>query len=366
MRILEVKSSKDFKRFLQFPMSLHEKTSRFVPPLFFHTKMMIGKIGTPNKHLFLALDEHDQILGRIGCKIHEYQGEKTLNFGFFECRPNHKEVAKSLIDHCHKLYPSLLMRGPYHFRMEDPFIGVLVEGFEHDPYFLMSYNPPYYDEYLSSAGLYSAMDLYTYDVDATGGLPEEIAEKAAEAKKEGFTIRYLDKSKMREEVKSVMRIFNEALSDNWGFEEFLESQINDMYMEFKFFLDHRIVAFAQHEGKDVAAIILLPNYNPLISDAKGRLSLKTLWRFLTQKKKINSARGYALGVLKDFHSKGVGSLLVESVWHKAVSLGYTHGEISWVLSSNKSMNGLATTLNGEPNKKYRIYERKALNGGDLS
>jgi ribosomal protein S18 acetylase RimI-like enzyme len=278
-----------------------------------------------------------------------------------KCHPDFQDAAKALIDLAHSKHPNLEMMGPFQFRQEDPYVGVLVEGFDLNPSFMMSYNPPTYDGFLKAAGLTSAMDLYTYKLRGEEGVPPIIKENSIKARKElNLTMRTLDPKNLDAEARTIAGIFNEALRDNWGFEEFLDAQIREMVTMFKLFIDPRVVAFAQVDGKDVGCLIMLPDYNHIIKPSRGKLGPGLLMRYFSRKKTTNSVRGYALGVLKKYQGHGVGSALTDEMFNIGAKIGYFDCEVSWVLANNSSMNELAKAMGGKKDKIYRIYSKPAL------
>ncbi len=361
VKMTEVKNKKELKVFLDLARVANERAHslKYVSPLDLHMKMMIGKLNTPQKHFFLAYNDQRPV-ARLGIKVHTHKEEKKLHFGFFECLPQEKEAAQSLFQHAHNLYPHLKLVGPYHFRMEDPYIGCLVEGFDVDPFFLMSHNPKYYGEFIESAGLTKAMDLFTYPLSDSTKLPQVLYANSEKAFKAGVTIRTLNKKQLRREAQIIAHIFNDALSRNWGYEEFLNSQINEMVMLFRFFVDPRIVYIAEHNGKPVGCLIMLPDYNPALKESKGRITFGLIKKFLKIKRHGSSARGYALGVLKKAHGLGIGSLLITNAFKQMPPIGYRQGEISWVLENNGPMNELSKAMGGKYNKIYRIYSKHPI------
>ncbi len=363
MKIIQVDNRKDLNRFLDFPKKLYYdilKFENYVMPLKLISKITIGNYKSKNKHLLLAV-ENDEVLGTLGIKVHNHNGEDKLNFGFFECMPGREDVAKNLLDHAQSLYPHLEMIGPYSFRMEDPYMGVLVEGQDAESYFMMKYNPDYYKNYFENNGFERAMDVLAYDVLGSTKLPEEMKAKALACEQNGFELRVMNSKKMKSEVKVIARIFNDALSENWGFEELIQEQVNDMYLMFKFFINPNLVFFARKNGEDVGCLIMLPNFNPIVSEGRGSIGIKMIWNILTKKNKLDSARGYALGIKKDFHGQGLGSFLVWNAWDRCTNnAGIKKGEISWILSNNDGMNNLTHQMQGKPNKKFRVYSKKPI------
>src|SRR5690606_38353050 len=104
------------------------------------------------------------------------------------------------------------------------------------------------------------------------------------ARDNGYKIRFVDKKNLREEARTIAKIFNDALSNNWGFEEFIDSQINEMVLMFKYFLDLRVIAIVHKDGKDIGCLIMIPNFNSMIKPSKGKLTLGTIIRYLNRYK----------------------------------------------------------------------------------
>ncbi len=95
--IVEVKSGKDLKEFLNLSLKVFpDRNGLHVQPLNVVMKMQIGKLGTPQKHLFLAKKD-GQAVARIGVKVHKHHKNEMLHFGFFECLEGHQLAAEVLV-----------------------------------------------------------------------------------------------------------------------------------------------------------------------------------------------------------------------------------------------------------------------------
>lgn len=362
LQVRDVLTARDLRQFLKLPREIYPPTSRYVQPLDVHLKMMMGSLKAPKKHFVMAYDG-DKPVARLGAKVHEHGAKTHLHFGFFECIEGYEDAARLMVESLHKRYPQLPMMGPFHFRMEDPYVGLLVDGYERDPYFLMPYNPPYYLPYLEKAGLHKTMDLFTYEVvDGTLiGKSEVILENTQKARNKGIQVRPLDKRKLKSEARMIAEIFNDALSKNWGYEEFLEDQIKEMVTLFRLFIDPKVVAIATHNDKAVGCLIMIPDFNPIIKASKGKITPGLIWKFFTKKRRLSKVRGYALGVKKEYHGYGIGSLLSHYMFENIPNHGYSKGEISWILSNNGPMNELSKAMGAQHNKVYRILEKAPLN-----
>ena len=53
------------------------------------------------------------------------------------------------------------MRGPANPSLNHT-VGLLIEGFDSSPFFMMTYNPPYYEKLVENAGFTKSQDLYSF------------------------------------------------------------------------------------------------------------------------------------------------------------------------------------------------------------
>lgn len=357
MKIVEVKNKKQLKEFLLLPDKIYKGEKNYIKPLHLHTKMMLGSLGEKNKHLFLAYTGDDQLVARLAVKVHNQSGETCLHFGFYESLPVGPKATQKLFDHVRDLFKGYFIRGPYHFVMEDPYVGNLVHGYDQAPYIFMPFSASHYDLYLKEAGLEKSMDLMTFLVPVTE-CPKTISKIAERSLKRGAQIRWLDKNKLKEEVRLIADIFNDALSNNWGFEPITETQLDDMFLLFKYLIDSRLVCFLVKDNKEIGCVILIPNLNPALVNANGKISISFLLKFLKAKKSFDSARGYALGMRQGHHGTGNVCALIDAMYTRAREIDLKFCEISWVLENNHPMVELSTSIGGYHNKTYRIYERQ--------
>lgn len=356
--VTEVKTNKDWKDFLGLNTQVYRPESSYCPPLDLHLKMMLGSLKQPEKHLLVAY-QNALPVARMGIKRHRHGDYDALHFGFYESLPVGPEATIALFAEARKRYPELELRGPYQFRMEDPYTGILVDGFDQDPHFFMSYNPPYYDEYIKGAQMSTAMDLFTYEFKPGSVNLNSMEKKGQEAKDAGYTLRNLNMRKLGAEAKHMAKIFNDALSENWGYEKLEDDQINDLITLARVFLDPNLVFFSEYQGETVGCAIMLPNFNPIIKPTRGKLGPGFVWDFLTKRRKLDTFRCYAIGVLKEHRKSPVGGQLANALMQKFKTTPWKSIEMSWILSNNRPMNLMAIGLGGKRSKIYRVYESPA-------
>jgi hypothetical protein len=82
-----------------------------------------------------------------------------------------------------------------------------------------------------------------------------------------------------------------------------------------------------------------------------------IFKLLLGKGKINGVRVLALGVLEPFRKLGVEAVFYGDIIKECRRKGIQVAEASWILEHNDLMNSAIEGVNGDPYKRYRIYEK---------
>jgi len=72
--------------------------------------------------------------------------------------------------------------------------------------------------------------------------------------------------------------------------------------------------------------------------------------------KLRSYRLFALGVLPEYHGKGIDSLLYRALYESLFKPDLWL-EINYVLEDNAPMNNAIIKLDAKPLRRYRIYQK---------
>lgn len=355
LRVVPVTRRHEVQAFLRLPRRVYDNLPelRWVPPLDVHVRQMMGRLDDPRTRFLLA-ERGGEAVARLGVRIH---ADRALHFGFFECLQGETEAVRLLVDEAHRLAPHLPMRGPHHFRQEDPYSGLLVDGFDRDPMFLMPYNPPHYLESLEQAGFSKCKDLLAYEFVPAQARLDLMEGRARRAVAKGITVRTLDRSRLGREVRTIASIFDDALVDNWGFEPFEEEQIRELQLLARFILNPRHVFVAQRDGVEIGTLIVLPDFNPMIKASRGRLTPGLLLQYLQRDRLVDGFRGYALGVRKSHQADEVSAALLHAMMTEGRRTKWRVLEVSWILEDNARMIAMTRALGGERTKVYRLLER---------
>lgn len=307
-------------------------------------------------------------MGRIAAVVNDahnaYYKDKMGFFGFFDCIDD-PEVGKMLLQRAKQELASRgldTLRGPYNPTVNDE-CGLLVDGFDSSPLVMMPYNPSYYPPLYERLGLKPARDLYAFYFDAANLVPERIEKIVNRVKRTtGLTLRNIELSRLKDELKIIQVLYNETLDRNWGFVpvtyEDLEYAANDL----KAIMDPEMVMIAEKDGVAVGFSMVIPNINEFMYKARnsGTLMriLKFVWYMKTSSPKL--ARLAILGVRPQYRNSGIAALFYfESLMRGKKK--YTGGELSWVEESNKEIIHAITVMGGKKYKTYRIYESALTN-----
>ena len=366
--IRRVQSKKDLLSFIKLQWKINQNDPNWVAPLLMDRLKVLNKKTNPffkdNPADFFLAYRNGEVVGRIGAIINhqhnKFHEDKTGFFGFLEAQ-NDKEIFSSLLNTAEDWLREKncdLMMGPMNPSTNDE-VGFLIDGYDTPPFFMMTHNPPYYNDFMQDLGFEKAKDLYAYFIHKDN-LNMERVNKLSESMKKRFSvsIRSLNMKNFESELETVREIYNDAWSTNWGFVPMTPEEFDFIANDFKKIIDPELVMIAEYKGKPIGFSLALPNYNEIfINIPNGKLFPFGIFTFLLNKNKIKSIRAITLGVTKDYQTSGIGGMLILETIRRGLSAGYISAEMSWVLEDNDLMNKGASLVGGKIYKTYRVYQK---------
>ncbi len=364
-----VSTDEELRQFLEFPYRHYNSSDRWIPPLMMEQKKLLNPKKNPffnnaEMALFLA-EKNGRPAGRIAAiidhRFNEYHSSKTGFFGFYEAveSPEVTRLLFRIVTDWLKERGMTRLMGPANPGMMDE-IGILVDGFEHEPCILMPWHKPFYNDLLLGAGLEKAIDLYAYEVtDKT--LNRERIDRAVQIvhkRISGLQIRPVNLRKMKRELKIIRHIYNEAWKNNWGFIPLSQEELEALGKDLKMIVDTKYAHIAEINGKPVAFSIALPDFNQVFKRMDGKLFPTGIFKLLWHKRKIDRIRTALMGVLPEHRGKGIDALLHHRAIENGLSSGVYSSELSWILESNVEMIRVAEKIGGRRQKTYRMYQKE--------
>jgi hypothetical protein len=286
-------------------------------------------------------------------------------FGFLDTIDD-EEVCKALLDAATEWLRQRGMkriRGPLSFGINEE-IGCLVDGFETSPMLLMPHHRRYQGELIEKAGFSKLKELYAWrytvgDVPVRARRAHDELERAPEV-----TARHCNMKNFDAEIRTVVDVFNDSWSENWGFVPFSERELAKMAEELRMIVIPELTYIAEIDGEAAAFALALPNLNELIKDLEGKLFpiglAKLLYRLKI--KGAKTARLPLLGVRKKHRATrkyaGLSTYLYVKMNDAGRRCGMEWGELSWTLDDNAPVNVAIKLMGGKIYKRYRLYEKE--------
>ncbi len=304
------------------------------------------------------------VCGRVAAIVdhahNRYYKERRGMFGFFESI-NDQSVANALFDACRQWFGQRdirQMRGPLN-PSQNYECGLLIDGFDSPPTFMMTYNHPWYQSLIEGYGFEKAQDLYAYygHRRMLDTLDEKMHFVAGEAMKRfNLKLRAIDSRNFSRDVRTFLKMYNESLPGQWGFVPLSDDELRHLAGGLRFLIIPELTAIAEDESGPVGVVFGLPDYNPVIRKINGRLFPFGLLRLFRERKRIQRVRLISTNVLPKYQRWGLGLVLMSRLIPDAVGYGVTECEFSWVLESNKLSRGTLERGGAQRIKTYRIFD----------
>ena len=366
--VTRVASRRERKAFVDLPFTLYAQTPQWIPPLRRDEHRRLSPRHNPffdHATIDLWLAERDgRAVGRIAAiddRLHdETHGERITWFGFFESAD--ATTARSLlavVEAHGAARGSTAVRGPANPSLNES-AGLLIDGFEREPYILMPYNTPAYPAYIEAAGYHKAKDLLAWLIDLTVPVGARIERAGARlASRRRVVVRTVDMTRtgFDRDLGHLKTIYRAAWSDNWGFVPPTDREIDQLAHDLRPIIDPELVLFAEVDGAIAGCTVSLPDLNQVLKHMHGALFPFGIWHFLRRRALINRNRVLLLGVLPAYRRLGLYPLLVAELHRRAVARGYVEAELSWTLEDNELINVGIEAAGGRRDKTFRVYEK---------
>lgn len=367
--VIFVSDKRELKQFIEFPYKHYKGDAHWIAPLKLQQKELLDVNKNPfykdaDIAMFLA-EFNGKVAGRIAA-IHNkaynrFTSTESGFFGFFECI-NNQAVANLLFKVAEdwlKERDLKVIYGPLSPNMMAE-IGVLIDGFEHDPAFLMPYNKSYYDTLIMNAGFEKHIDLLAYKIsDESVQLDRALrAEELVKKRIPTLNIRRVNLRKFKDEIVVIHEIFNKAWAPNWGFAPLTVEEFEYLVKDLKFMVDTDFAHVAEIDGKPIAFSISLPDINIVLKKMDGRLFPTGIFKLIFRKNKIRQIRSALMGVIPEWQGKGIDAVIHQQAIINGLKRGFRKSEISWLLETNTSMINVAERMGAALEKRYRIYKKK--------
>lgn len=358
------------RRFLDVPYLIYDGDRNWVAPLRLDLAKVFTKANPLLEHAEMALwvarrDGADvgRIMGLLDHAHNRAHEERTGFFGFFECI-NDAGVSRELFDAVRmwaRGHGLNRLVGPTNPTTNDE-CGLLVNGFDSPPTFMMPYNPAYYAELVAGEGFRKLKDLLAFYLDIAGSPLDRLARIAARTRKRHpeLTFRPVRRRTLDADLSKVKEVYNAAWEENWGFVPMTDAEVNFLAARLKPLLEEGLVWLVESPTEPVAFMLAMPDFNEALQPLRGRLLTPSLFKFLPYLFRWRSTRlcrVITLGIKTPYRGQGLEAVMLDEGFKVGLRLGFRGAEASWVLEDNTAMCRFMEIFDARPYKTYRLYEQ---------
>jgi hypothetical protein len=372
LTIVAVAGRADLDRFIDVPRRIFEADPAWIQPLLIERRLHLSARSNPyfqhaRWQAWIAW-RGGRTVGRISAQVDalhlERYADATGFFGMLDAEDRAETFAALLATAERWLMAQGMrrVRGPFSLSINEE-MGLLVEGFDTPPVFMMGHARPYYAAHVERLGYRKAVDTLAYMI-----TPEfeasPVMRRLVAASAHRVRVRPLDRRHFDSEIALLRDIFNDAWADNWGFVPFTAAEFQELGRNLRFLVAPELIQIAEVDGEAAAFMVVIPNINEAIRDLRGRL-FPTGWAKLLWRLKVrypSTARVPLMGVRRRFQRTRIGPalafLVIDACRPPTRRRGVKQVELSWILEDNAGMRSIIESIGGWAYKRYRVYERE--------
>ena len=366
--IEEVRTRKQQKEFINFPLKLYKGNPYYTPPLYMDEKKIFRKDFVYNDmcdSVHFNAYKDGKMAGRISGILQKAANEKTgkrqVRFTHFDVIED-EEVARMLLKTIENWAVKKGMNevvGPLSYSdLERE--GLLIEGFDYPATFEESYNYPYYQGFIENYG-------YQKDVDWTGSrlrVPKDYdgeVDKLAQFVMKRYNL-HLGMSRNTKElidkyVDSIFELLDKSYDLLYGTVPFTEGMKKMMLDNFKLVINVKNVAVILDENEKMICFgIAFPGIADAVRPSGGRLTPLTLLRLLKTLKKPSVIDLCLIGVDPEWLNRGV-SVIVSAEMMKMLK-EVKYAETNANLEENYAIQNQWKRFDEQKIKRRRCYIKR--------
>ncbi len=372
LEIRKVVSKAEMKQFLTLPWKIYKNDKNWVPPMINDMKASLDPHRNPalqkiEHEMFLALSDGKPV-GRIYAGMDmNLNRKKNMNMAFFsqfECI-NDFDAAKLLFDTAFgwaRQNGADFVSGPTAITGTDgdENKGLLINCFDRPPVLMNSYNPSYYMDLMTKYGFAKDYDVFAYYLSPENMFKKDPTKVIDYAQKRyGFRVDPINIRDMGNEIKALKHVMDKAMPEEWPdlVPPTLE-EVGEMAEKLIGMADPDLVPIARCGDEAIGFGIALPDYNQVLLHLNGRITPLSALKYIWYKRRIKSARMFAMFVVPEFRNKGVSFAIYHFTFNNGLKKGYTWGEGSTIGETNLRMRADIEGTGAIHYKTYRIYKKE--------
>ena len=368
--VKEVKTKKEQKEFLNFPLNLYKNNPYFVPPLYMDEKKIFRKdyvYYDQSEAIYFNAYINDEIVGRISGIIqhasNKKENQKRVRFTRFDSIDN-QDVANALFFAVEKWAKEKGMDtivGPLGFSdLERE--GLLIDGFEELSTFEEQYNYPYYQTLIENYGFIKEVDWTERKLYAPK-TPDDRLKRISSLMMKRYKLRFGEAKNTRDFIKKYadkfFDIVDETYVDIYGSVPFTPATRKMMIDNFKLIVNVKHVAVILDEKDNVVCFgICFPSIAKALQKSQGHLTPLAIMRVLRAIKNPKVLDLGLIGVLPEYRMKGISSAILAKVMEMLTTGEIEYCETNLNLETNDAIQNQWKSFENILHKRRRAFVKK--------
>ncbi len=367
LTVIEAKTKKQQRDFLEFPLKLYEGNDCFVPPLYGDEK----KIFRPDyvyydtcEAVYYNAYRDGEMVGRISGILqkasNEKMGEKRVRFTRFDAIDD-QEVANALFGAVEKWALGKGMNkvcGPLGFSdLERE--GLLIEGFDQLSTFEEQYNYDYYQRLIENCGYAKEIDwveskIYLPDE------PDDSLEKMTDFLMKRYELHYGEAKSVNDFIKryadGFFALLDKAYADIYGTVPFTDGMKKMLISNFKLIVDLKHVAVMLDKNDEIVCLgLCFASIAKAVQPSKGKLTPACLVRLLKAIKKPEILDLALVAVSPEYMNKGIGAAVASVLTRMLKQDGVKYAETNLNLETNYAIQNTWKRFKAIQHKRRRSF-----------
>ncbi len=367
VKIVEAKTKKQIKQFVDFPTALYKGVKQYVHPLrgdeinnFDKSKNMSLK--QCDVKLFLAYRD-GKIVGRIAGIIqnayNKKVNEKRCRFSRFDSI-NDKEVSRALfnvVENWAKEMGMNIVHGPLGFNDLDR-EGMLIEGFDELATFEEQYNFPYYKELLEDSGYIKETDWLEFKIYPTP--VDERTDRIANLVLKRYDLRILKPRSKHQFIKKygdqIFEVTDEAYAPLHGTVPITPEVRKQILSQFELVISLKyFITIVDKNDRVVAFGFALPSMAKAVQKSKGKLFPFGAFRILHAVRHSKVVDLALVGIRPEYQGKGLNAIVMRFMSKAMLDNKLEYCETNLNLEDNIKIQQQWELFGHEQHKRRRCF-----------
>ena len=373
LRIVEVKSKSQLRKFVDFPNRMYKDVPEFVPAFYGDDMADWNRKKNPafqycEARAFLAYRDQE-IVGRIGAILSHRANETwhTHRMRFtqvdFIDDPEVSALLFATVEEWAREKGCTEVHGPLGFCDLDR-EGMLVEGFDKRSMFITYYNHPYYNKHLSDLGYVKDADWIEFKIK----IPKEGEQNyqrlrrlsnAVMQKGHYHVVELKKQSQMKPYIRKVFELVNLCYSELYSVVELNEEQIEKYAGKFIPLVNQDYCCMVMDDQDRLAGFgVASPSMASAMQKSHGRLFPLGWIRVLRSLKKNTALDLLLIAVRPELQGRGINAVIIDHIMRSCIKNHIAYAESGPQLELNFKINSQWKSFDISQHKRRRCYVKQ--------